>query len=258
MRAIPTVLVVVVLLIAGSVGFGARTGGPAGARAASAATRLAPTVGDWEGVVDGFPASFAIARAPAYPGDLPFGYRDLVLLEPSTCPYSPSQAGESQVGFGGGVFPLRADGSFGLGGRGVHGGVTGARTAALWVREFFPPAEKKCDRRLTWRFHPAHRLPVTDGSWVMRLSNGTSQSFQVNAGGRYASGIAYSSCVGAGDLGLFIPADGKARFDDGTEQLWLSFYKGRAAGTLSFPGANRTPSCPASMTISASVRKRAP
>jgi len=246
---------VVVLLVAGLVGFGARAGGQP---RAAAAARPAPDLGDWEGIADGFPASFAIGRAPAYPGDLPYGFRDLVLVEPSTCPYVPSQAGESQVGFGGGVFPLRADGSFGLGGRGVNGGVTGARTASLWVREFFPPAEKKCDGRLTWRFHPAHRLPVNDGSWVMRISNGTTQSFQVNAGGRYASGIAYSSCVGAGDLGLFIPADGKARFDDGSEQLRLNFFKGRATGTISFPGANKSASCPALMTVSASVRKRAP
>ena|SRR5579862_8276607 len=53
---------------------------------------ISPRVGDWEGVTRGFPVSFVVVRDSrgGVPGYLPFGFEDLVVVEPANCSLQPS------------------------------------------------------------------------------------------------------------------------------------------------------------------------
>ena len=224
-------LVTVVLIASCSIG------------AAQASARF--TTGDWEGIAGGFPASFELSYVPsdaAYPGYAPYGYGNLVLLEPSTCPFERYSYAEETVGAGG-SYPVHANGSLGLRSYGIFGGLTGTRTAKLSMRIDSPP----CRRTFVWRMHPAHRLAVYDGTWRLRFADRESQTFKVSAGGRLATGFgvpqAVSNCGGpVGGFDLFVPANRVATLTTPHQfAVKLTFLRKIASGQITVPGSSCRP-----------------
>ncbi len=196
-----------------------------------------PVLGDWEGSVGGYPASFELVYEPAYVsyGRPPYGYEDLATVDPDSCPlaaerYSVGVVGEDEV------TPLGAGGSFPLAGEGIAGGIVGASSASLSVNfnTGTGAAGIACRGTLTRTMYPASRRTVDDGAWALRFADGESQAFTVSAGGRLAIGIdlpaALRRCGGPhGNVNLFIPAGGQAS---------LKGPRGAFSLRLSFTGAN--------------------
>jgi hypothetical protein len=197
-----------------------------------------PVIGDWEGSVDGFPASFELVYEPtyAYYGRPPYGFEDLTTIEPDSCPIAANRYSVSVVGQNDAT-PLGVGGSFPLAGEGITGAMLGASSATL--SSTFDTGTGRggasCAGTLTTAMHPANRRTVDDGAWTLRFADGESQTFTVSAGGRAAIGIDFPAALGrcggpSGNLNLFIGATGTAS---------LRGPRGAFALRLSFTGANR-------------------
>ena len=220
---------------------GAAVAGPASARSVAPAIRpphglpFHPTLGDWEGSIGGYSASFelAIARGRRHTG---YGIRNLVVTEPQTCPARGSRYREALLTPG---TPLRlaAFGSLGLARFGFGGGLSGSGSATLTRAYRIGP----CHGTLRWRMRPATRREVQDGPWRARFPGGATASFRVRGGGRLAIGItlpaALRACNGiVGGIDLFIGADGTASLSSADLRATMRFAGARATGTLNAPG----------------------
>ena len=221
-----------------------------------------PVTGDWEGTANGFPASFQLSYKPSNAGYgshyTLYDFADVTLIEPDTCPISPTRYLEDEIGdhfptpvYAGGSLHLRTDG--------VPGGLTGARTALLSAAYNFPATSSTpaCVGTLRWQLHPAHRRPVSDGTWALHFSDGSSENFTVDGQGRLAKGITFprgfASCSSNfGGVDLFIGPDGVASFPDPTLHVTLNFIANAASGQMNEPGVA---GCTIGMT--ASLVKRA-
>jgi hypothetical protein len=251
---LPTALVAFVLVLVGSASTGARplSSGttPAAKANPSAATApirpahgkpFVPRLGDWEGTVNGFPASFALLSVPRFQaqfGRPPYGFTDVVLLRPATCPARPALHTEETI-TGPGAGMIRRSGSFLLQRFSFSGSLQGARSALL-MGSF---AGGHCSGRLIWHMHPADRAIVPDGTWKAHFSDGESSTFSVVAGGRLASHVVVPTGLhgcGAptGAVDLFIGARGNAAIQTKGLSAGLHFSSGSATGRLSVPGAS--------------------
>jgi hypothetical protein len=209
-----------------------------------------PRVGDWEGTVGGYPASFELVYEPTYVafGGPPYGYEDLTTVDPDSCPlaanrYSVGVVGEDDV------TPMGVGGSFPLAGEGITGGIVGSSSATL--SSSFDTGTgtggAACRGTLMRAMHPATRRTVDDGAWTLRFADGESQTFTVSAGGRLAIGIDFPAALGRcggprGNVNLFIAAGGAAsvRGPRGAYALRLSFTGvNRASGRITAAGRCR-------------------
>jgi hypothetical protein len=180
--------------------------------------RFVPKVGDWEGTVGGYPASFELAFEPSYLafGLPPYGYQNLTTVVPDSCPTAPDRYSVGVIGEHD-VTPLGVGGSFPLARDGITGAISGPSSAAL-SRRFDTSggsAKPGCRGALTWAMHPAVRQPVDDGAWALRFAGGETQAFSVSGGGRLALGIVFPASLGRcggpqGDVNLFIGPGGAA------------------------------------------------
>ncbi len=219
--------------------------------------RFVPATGDWEGTANGFPASFGVAYKPAYrvygPRVTQYGFEDLALLEPSGCPINPANTFETIVG-NHTLTPVYAGGSLHLASSGIHGGLTSARTAKIWIRFRLPPSASNsgCSTVLTWHMHPAQRRRVPDGTWQLRFSDGETESFTVDGGGRVATGIAFPMGFGCefGAVDMFIGPDGHANVPTAGGQVDLRFAGASASGTMT--GTSGAGGCSLGMTATLS------
>ncbi len=120
--------------------------------------RFTPALGRWSGSVGSLTASFLVSSQPSYRTryDLPpFGYTDLRLDVPVVCP--PGQLPAAQESGPKTPHPFEHDGSIDVTGAGLHGGLTGARTAQLSVRYDVPalPGRSGCSGTLVYHLAPA-------------------------------------------------------------------------------------------------------
>jgi hypothetical protein len=214
-----------------------------------------PKLGDWEGRANGFPVSFELLSVPRFKtklGLLPYGFTNMVVLEPNGCPPNPGDYSEDAV-TGGQPATLGRHGGFVLTRFGFDGGLAGTRSALL-AKSYRLSSGGRCSGRLVWHLHPANRAAVPDGRWKAHFSDGESSAFTVLAGGRLATKIALphalARCGGpVGALDVFIGARGNAAFTQSKLQLGVHFSGASATGKLSVPGA----SCRhASLTMTAS------
>jgi hypothetical protein len=201
-----------------------------------------PTLGDWEGKVNGFPASFALLSVPKFHqlGRPPYGFTDVVALRPASCPPSSVRYSEETI-TGGRPAMVRRGGSFTLERFGFSGGLRGASSAV--VMSSYTSSGGRCSGRLVWQMHPAKRARVLDGTWRAHFSDGESSTFDVQAGGRLATRIALPSrlhgCGGpTGALDLFIGARGNAAINQAKLSVGVHFAERTATGNLSVPGAS--------------------
>jgi hypothetical protein len=198
-----------------------------------------PVLGDWEGTVNGFPASFRLRYERTSSGALRYGIDKLVVLSPSSCPVKSSQYSEDVIDSTN-PNPLARAGALGLTRFGFGGRLVGARSATL-TRHYRAGA---CQGTLSWRMHPATRRPVLAGRWKIRYADGESGTFHVEAAGRLASAIvipsAITSCNGLlGEFDLFIGPDGKARLDQRNLRASITFTKKSGSGSVSGRGCAR-------------------
>jgi hypothetical protein len=198
-----------------------------------------PSVGDWEGAADGFAASFELSYDPLLrrrAGIPQYGVSHVVLLRPDSCPVNPTSYAEEVIG---GLTPgqIGAYGSLNLQSFGLLGTVTGAGSATVSGRY----SALTCAGVLTWQMHPAQRVAVTDGLWTARFSDGESERFVVEAGGRLAVSlrlpVALARCNGLrGAVDLFIAADGTATYTGAGLVADVGFNGATAIGTLDSTG----------------------
>ncbi len=226
--------------------------------------RFVPRTGDWEGTARGFPASFELLYKPGYaaygPKYTSYGFEDVVTLLPATCPISSSRYSEGVIGdhF---PTPVYAGGSLHLRSYGFPGGLSGSRSATLRTSYNFPRqgSTPGCKGRLVWHLRPAHRHPVSDGTWRLRFSEGSAETVAVHGQGRLVQGIsfppAFAQCAGLfGGVDLFIKPGGRAAAS--YPKLQLSFRRRSVTGTLgSLPGSGQR--C-ASESIKGQLLKRTP
>lgn len=214
-----------------------------------------PKLGDWEGRANGFPVSFELLSVPRFKtklGLLPYGFTNMVVLEPNACPPNPGHYGEDSITVGHPA-TLGRHGGFALTRFGFGGGLRGTRNALL-EKTFKLSSGGHCSGRLVWRLHPANRATVRDGRWKAHFSDGESSTFTVQGGGRLATKIplpkALARCGGpVGAVDAFIGARGNAAFTQAKLELGVHFSGASATGKLSVPGA----SCRhASLTMTAS------
>jgi hypothetical protein len=194
-----------------------------------------PVQGDWEGTAAGLAASFQLSfdeRLPQRPGIPRYGFSQVVLLLPASCPVRAAVYNVEQAGTG---VPTQigAHGALALTKYGVTGTLTSPRTATMSVRY----GSGGCHRTLTWTLHPASRVTVDDGSWTARFKDRELEPFVVTGAGRLAEGLnlpnLMRACGGVqGALVVFIGADGIATFDGADLKATLRFSATRAAGTL--------------------------
>jgi hypothetical protein len=208
------------------------------AASTASAAGLKPHLGDWEAVArGGYRASFDLGRVRPYPGRIPFGFKDLVLIESATCPRSLSTA-DVNVSSGRKFHPFGANGSFGLSAIGLAGRVTGARSAVLSAK-YDTGTAPGCRGKLVWRFHPARRAPVADGKWRLQIGTSSPETFVVQAGGRVAENITLQTCSGYASIYFFIPPNAKASIVSPVgDQLSLAFTRRNATGQLSTPASS--------------------
>jgi hypothetical protein len=202
-------------------------------------TAFVPTTGDWEGIVNGFPASFSL-RLVTRNGIPGYGLNDVVALHPSTCPSAQSVYAEAVIRSKRSSVVGPA-GSLGLSGVGFRGGLTGRRSATMSARFH----SGSCARSLRWHMHPAKRLRVGDGSWTIRFGDGESGTFHVLAGGRLATAIhlpaVVTRCNGAvGAVDLFIRPSGVATLSGATVHSSIRFSDETATGKMSAGGRGCT------------------
>lgn len=207
------------------------------AASSASAAGLKPHVGDWEAVArGGYRASFELGRVRPYPGRIPFGFKDLVLIESATCPRSLSTA-DVMVSSGRKFYPIGANGSFGLSAEGLTGRIAGARSAVLSAK-FDTGTAPGCRGELVWRFRPARRVPVADGKWRLQIGTSSPENFVVQGGGHVAENISLQTCSGYASIYLFIPPNGKASIVSPVgDQLSLAFTPRAATGQLVTPAS---------------------
>ncbi|MHB1538308.1 MAG: hypothetical protein ACYCUM_09295 [Solirubrobacteraceae bacterium] len=190
----------------------------------SSGAPFVPVLGDWEGTIGGYPVSLQLDYEPSlarrYRGS-PYAFEDLSLLVAEVNPALPGCPLTLPTGE---VIderlpqPLAAHGAFKLASSEMSGGLTGARGASLSIAYSYPAGggfSSECDRTLSGTLHPATRRQVEDGEWTMSFPGGQTETFEVEGGGRLASGIGFgpltSSCATMpGSLVLFIHPDGSA------------------------------------------------
>ena len=187
-----------------------------------------PTVGDWEGTADGFPASFELRYDPALrgqPGIPRYGLSQIVIFLPSACPVNASRYRETFIE--GNPDQLGAHGSLQLAEFGISGRF-GAAKAATMASRFALPA---CRGTLTWHMVPAARRRVDDGTWTARFTGGN--QWAVHRGGRRAGCRRSRPPAAAGELqwrerrlNLFIGASGVSRYSSAVVRLKLTFSGG--------------------------------
>jgi hypothetical protein len=221
--------------------------------------QFVPVTGDWEGTVDGFPASFELLYHPSFATKYhlaPYAFENLVMIEPDSCPVASYQYYENMVSQAA-TSGISTGGSFRLGSDGWPGGLTGARTAKLSA---VAQSGLKCQLKLHWTLHPAHRRAVQDGKWKLDFGDGASNTFTVESGGRLASGITVPDAVNkcgassGGGADLFIPPSGSGSYDDPQALgVQMTFYDHTATGQMSFPNSQ----C-ARVSLSATLVKRKP
>jgi hypothetical protein len=204
-----------------------------------------PALGDWEGNVGGFPASFQLQLIPTSTGPQ-YSLRTVVALIPVGCPRVSSDYSGSVIDSKRGAV-LGAHGRFRLSKFGYAGSFTGARSATLSTRYGTPACG-----HLGWTLHPARRRPVKSGTWRILFADGASSRFSVIGSGRLASGIhlppALTTCNGAtGTIGLFISASGRAATSQPEVRASARFGYTKASGRLDASGRGCT-SGPVSFT----------
>ena len=191
-----------------------------------------PVTGDWEGTVDGFPASFEVTyNAAGQP--TPYGAQDIVALAPNSCPVLASRYAANVISSSQRPVSVNRAGFLELERFGFAGNLTGARRASL-SRAYHTGS---CAGRLSWQLHPAHRRVVQDGVWKLNFADGESSRFSVLGGGRLASGIklpaVLARCNGlSGGLDLFIGARGNAATAQPGLRASMTFTRARASGQL--------------------------
>jgi hypothetical protein len=194
-----------------------------------------PALGDWEGTVNGFPASFDLRYDGSRSGQK-YGFDDVVALSPDVCPVTGTRyevdviASLRQTRLGGA-------GSLGLDGFGFGGGFTGAKTASLSKAYHLG----SCSGRLTWRMHPSRRQPVQDGTWKLSFTDGESSQFQVVGRGRLATPITLPDELArcnqvSGEVATFIAANGAAKVSQPNVRLSMTFSRRSATGRLNGGG----------------------
>jgi hypothetical protein len=202
-----------------------------------------PRLGDWEGRVNGFPVSLEILRVPRFQTVRhlpPYGFRNLVALEPSTCPPSAGRYSEVSIAVGT-AGSLGRRGSFGLTPLGFGGGLKSAASAVLETT-FRVSSSQDCSGSLVWHLRPANRIAVPDGRWRARYSDGESSAFTVRDGGRLATKLrlpaALAACGGPiGAVDVFIGARGNVAVSEPEVDLGMHFSGAAATGRFSVPGA---------------------
>lgn len=227
-----------------------------------------PSTGDWEGRVDGFPASFELVYRPLFATVYhrpPYGFEDLVVLAPDRCPLLAASHTEQTVSEGPFLSPLSPGGGFGLAStRGIRGGLVGARAATLSypLRLQRPAGGGACPSSLRWKLHPARRRRVEDGAWRLTFPTGRSVRFEVSAGGRLATGIPLPNRLGTPScpaphrrVSLFIRPDRTAMQIDADRKLTIKLAfssPSRARGEVSVAATGAA--CPErSMSLSAKL-----
>ncbi len=194
-----------------------------------------PTLGDWEGTINGLPASFDLSYGQTS-GAARYGLDDLVALRPTGCPaiagHDTADVLASTV-----ATPLGANGSLGLSRFKFGGSLSGARSAAL-TRKFRVGG---CTRTLSWTMHPATRRTVTDGVWRAAYSTGATSTFRVQAAGRLATALtippAMTRCNGmAGDLDMFIGPNGTATLSQPGLRATIQFSRRGGSGHIDSDG----------------------
>ena len=218
-----------------------------------------PTLGDWEGTVNGYPASFSLLSEPGFAqrfGTPAYGFENLVLLVPNRCPPSSSDYLEDLLTLGQ-ASPVRRHGGFGLT-QGFAGGLDGARSASLSAG--YQVASGGCQGKLTWHMHPAKRRAIQDGTWSVRFSDGESGKFEVIAGGRLVTSMHLPAelkpCGGPyGDVDLFIGSGATVKLTQPSMRVSMSFTRTRATGQLSVVGGTCSNS---RFPLSAKLRRPGP
>jgi hypothetical protein len=221
-----------------------------------------PRTGDWEGVADGFPASFELKYKPGFAvfGLAPYEFGNLVTLEPSTCPVSSARYAESVIAQNS-LSSLKPSGVFPLHSFGFSGKISGRRMAGLKTMIDFPAMEGQqgCQTTLDWVMHPAARQPVDDGIWTLKLSDGETQTFTVSADGRLATGLGFPvpsaqcSSQPQGGADLFIQASGMASLVDAPDGVNVSVNFASAKSATGQFGTG-----PCAVTLTASLTKSGP
>lgn len=197
-----------------------------------------PVLGEWEGTVNGFPASFGLGFDPklSSQGGRQYGLSSVVALRPNACPASPQRYSEDVISAKR-LIGLGNFGAFALSGVGFAGSLTGARSARLATSY----DAGSCRGTLSWRMHPANRRAVPDGRWRLSFRDGEQESFQVQAGGRLATSLGLPSeltrCSGAtGSVDLFIGPGGLATVTQSDAQISIRFSGASASGEVNGRG----------------------
>lgn len=228
-----------------------------------------PRLGDWDGTADGFPASFELLREPSYPRLYkrpPYGFKDVVLFKPSSCPVNPHASFQTTEQAG--VTPIATDGSFGLVSDGIPGGLTAARTTVLSSGFNIPtvPGSPGCKGTLRWHLHPVARRAVSDGVWALHFADGESSTFTVSDEGRLANNLILpttisGACGGAsGAVDLFVAPSGVASWSDPQQpglKISLTFTGRKSASGHISVAASAMCTSPVDVTMIASLSKRA-
>ena len=199
-----------------------------------------PKLGDWEGTVDGFPASFQLSydrSLPQHAGVPQYGLSHIVMLRPAGCPPNADHYAETIID---GQTPgeIGGFGTLALTRFGIDGSFTGARTATFSTGY---ATSSSCTGHLIWHMRPAVRHTVDDGAWSARFRDGETERFAVMAGGRLATGFTLprlmTACNGlSGGLDVFIGASGTARYAGTTLLATIRFGARSASGTLNAAG----------------------
>lgn len=198
-----------------------------------------PILGDWDGTVNGFPASFQLRYDTSLPqraGRPQYGLMHVVVLRPNACPRSASHYAEMLVD-GKLASEVGNWGSLGLARFQLGGSFTRRRSATLSSRY----ALASCRGTLTWIMHPANRRPVNDGTWNVHFSGGEAGEFTVHGGGRLAASItlphALIACNGLqGAVDVFIAPNGAATVSQPGLRLTMQFSRRTASGKLNAGG----------------------
>jgi hypothetical protein len=223
-------------MLGGAAAGNAQPAGHAGSRASitlRSGRSFRPTLGDWEGTVNGLPASFALSYGNTDRSQ-PYGIADLVAVRPAACPARTGHNVEDVIAASVAA-PLGAYGALGLGSFGLGGSLSGARSATL-------TRAAVCGRTLSWNMHPASRRAVTDGVWTARYSGGGSTTFHVVGGGRLATAFviptALTRCNGlAGKLDIFVGPRGTATLSQSGLRVSIAFGRRSGSGRINSDGS---------------------
>jgi hypothetical protein len=194
-----------------------------------------PTLGDWEGTINGLPASFELSYGHTS-GAARYGLDDLVAVRPAGCPAIAGHYMEDVLASTVAT-PLGANGSLGLSRFKFGGSLSGARSATL-TRTFRVGG---CTRTLSWTMRPATRRTVTDGVWTAAYSGGGTSTLRVQAAGRLATAVtippAMTRCNGlAGKFDMFIGSNGTATLSQPGLRATIQFTRRGGSGRINSDG----------------------